>query len=236
MSRRRLLGIAIAAVALLAGCAPLPPAEEPTATPSPTPSATARATPTPSPTVPAPPTKPAVDDLIVSPAGLGPLLVGAAPPVTDPALDILVFDPAGCPPDQGPVPGIWVTNYPDQTYFNGRSGPPFRAAVNDAGVVSRIDVWAEDIATDRGVTIGSAVADVSAAYPDASEIVDFERALVYVIRGSTGTLFIEIDTMTDGGADDAFVGHVTSIRVGGPAVPAYAISNTGNLINPCTYA
>ncbi len=234
MSALRFVASAGILAVLLAGCAPLPPERDPSAEPTSTPSATT--TPSPTATVAGPPTKPEVAALVVSPSGLGPLLVGAPPPVTDPALDILVYDPDGCPPAQGPIPGIWVTNYPDEPQPGGRAGPPFRAAVNDGGAVSRIDVWSGDIATDRGVRIGDPVADVSAAYPDASEIVDFERALVYVARGTTGTLFIEIDTMTDGGADDAFVGRVTSIRVGGPAVPAYAISNTGNLINPCTYA
>lgn len=214
-------------VALLAGCTPVAPVAEPTVKPTINSSATASPTPTAS----AAPTKPELADLVLSTAGLGPLLMGAVPPVTDPALDILVLGEVTCDPSAAPIPDVWIANYPDITMSDGKMTSPFQVAVKEGGLVARIDVRGSGIHTDRGIQIGSTTDDVLAAYPDASEIVDFTRALVYAMRGSTGTLLIEIDTSDDG--DGRPYGTVVSMRVGAPDVPVYAVSNTGNVISPC---
>lgn len=231
MRHLRLLGAAAALAVVLTGCAA--PAPEGAAPPKPTTTATAKptATPTSTSTASAAPTKPALDDLIVSSSGLGPLVLGAAPPVTDPALDVLVIGSVTCDPGSTPITGVWLANYPDGTTLGGKVTSPFQVAVNDGGAISRIDVRLAGPHTDRGIQIGSTAEEVVAAYPDASEIVDFERALVYAVRGPTGTLLIEMDTRDDG-AESGF-GKVVSIRVGPPDVPVYAVSNTGNVISPC---
>lgn len=229
MRHLRVLAATGIVVALLAGCTPTAPVADPTAKPTTT--RTATASPTPTATVAAPPTKPELADLVLSTAGLGPVLMGAGPPVTDSALDILVLGEVICDPAAPPITGVWIANYPDITTMAGKVTSPFQVAVGGDGIVARIDVRGEGPRTDRGIRVGSTADEVVAAYPDASEIVDFGRALVYAMRGSTGTLLIEIDTRDDG--DEAGFGRVVSMRVGAQDVPVYAVSNTGNVISAC---
>lgn len=227
----RILGTAAFVAVLLTGCAAPAPSAEGTKKPTATATPTAKPTAAPTPTASAAPAKPGLDDLIVSAAGLGPLLIGSAPPVTDPALDILVQGSVACGPSTPDVTGVWLANYPDGTTMAGKVTSPFQVVVTDAGVISRIDVRLAGPRTERGIQIGSTADEVVAAYPDASEIVDFGRALVYAVRAPTGTLLIEIDTRDDGA--EAGFGKVVSIRVGTADVPVYAVSNTGNVISPC---
>jgi len=195
------------------------------------PSSTPTPTPTPTTTLAPVPVKPTLADLVATTQGLGPLAVGAAPPVTDPALDVLVFDPVGCPPSEGPVPGIWVTSYPDVPDPFGKSRPPFQVAVDPSGNVSRIDVWSPQIKTDRGVVVGSSRDIVTSAYPDA-ELTEFEnRSSVFTVRGTTGKLSIEVLNRPG----DPLTERVVSIRVDRPTGPSYAISNTDNIISPCSF-
>src|SRR4051794_35071237 len=95
MNLRRISGsivVAALAVALTACGLGAPPAPSP----DPSESTTASATPEPSATPTPEPTKPGTSELILSPEGLGPLVIGSAPPASDPAIDIAIFDPDHC--------------------------------------------------------------------------------------------------------------------------------------------
>ncbi|WP_309615365.1 hypothetical protein [Salinibacterium sp.] len=172
----------------------MPSAPAAVVTPSPTATApTPTATPTPTPTVVAP-TKPALAELVLTADGLGPLLMGQAPPVTDPALDILVFDPEHCDAGQGD-PGLWVPNYDDPAAFY--------TTIDDQGLVSQLalfrrsdsaDTGVGPILTDTGIGVGSTRDELLAAHPTGfDEIVTTGQVSdVYIASGNTGSLVFEV--------------------------------------------
>src|SRR5690349_13541633 len=127
------VAVAVALVVTCSGCAPQAAQDVPTLAPLET------VTPTPTPTSVS--SKPELSELVLSPDGLGPLLVGQAPPVTDPAIDILVFDVDHCADDEesimyGVPAGKWVANY--EPALSSNTNDPFGVFVNDDGVVELI--------------------------------------------------------------------------------------------------
>ena len=166
---------------LLSGCAQQTPA--PTAEPSSPPTET----------VPSPaPTQPALDELVLTPDGLGSIVIGEAPVAADPALDILIFDPDYCQSyvDSGAIAdaGKWIPNY--EPALSEESSEPFSVYLEN-DVVQQLAVDSAEIVTAEGVGLGSSRADVVAAYPDASVIQRFNTSL-YVVEGERGRLVIEI--------------------------------------------
>ncbi|TBN56458.1 hypothetical protein EYE40_03060 [Glaciihabitans arcticus] len=185
---------------LLAGCAPSAPE-----TTSPPPAAeTPSATPTPE------PTKPTVEELVLSADGLGPLRIGEQPPVTHPDVDVVIFDPEYCAEDVAAGwitdPGKWVTNYP---WGPGEYGkPPFSVNIVD-GVLQALFTLDPRVRTAGDIGIGSTVKELLAVYPDAvltrSELID-----LYVIAGESGQLVFEAGNDTSIGYDPGviWIAHV----------------------------
>jgi hypothetical protein len=212
-----LVGIALSA---LVGCGaePVRPSPSPEITRSPSPAASA---PTASPTVtpaPAPieppaaifppsstPTQvglPALSELVLTPDGLGDLVVGE--PIDSP---LLTWDAHGCMTpeqesqrqyyaDDDPVWATYVPNYTEAVYVRdgySYSTPPFHVYDTEDGRLRWLRVAVPDIATDRGIRIGATEEEVQAAYPDA---VRFDKAAgwytTYNVDGSSGRLVIEI--------------------------------------------
>jgi hypothetical protein len=180
-----MLGVmALALVVVTSGCAPVP-GDEPSG--DPTPSVTTES-PTPTPD----PTKPAVAELLLSPDGLGPLVIGETPPSTGPDLDILVYDPDYCAGiSEAPSPGMWLANYPVEA-----SGHrPFTATFRDGSdALAVVAVFAPEILTERGIHLGSTRDEVLAAYPEgfASELDNDGKSTVYAVAGTVGQLLIEV--------------------------------------------
>jgi hypothetical protein len=204
---------------VLTGCVPdAGPTESPSATSEPT---EALPTPTPTPTVP-----PALAGLVLSPAGLGPILIGQAPPSGPPETEPLVFDPDYCPADRPEGPGFWIANYADVPgVWN--PGAPFRVSVFEDRV-NRIDVNTFDVATDRGVHIGDPEASVIAAYPEAEVIVGGPGTL-YVTAGPTGQLIVEVAS-TDVSYWQDRASTVVVMRVIEPGVQPTGVSATDNVV------
>jgi hypothetical protein len=233
---RALRACAVTLLLALAGCGP-GGGEPGGATPAP--AVTQAATPTATPTEPAPspsaspsaPTAaadphPAADDLVLSPAGLGPLTVGM-PAESNPGAAMISWDPEHCAAlaEEGDDPGRWVAEgYGSATRADGTETEPlFGIATDDSGAVAWIDVYGTAPRTPEGIGVGSTLEDVLAAYPDLSE--PFAGALSEV-RGITrpeGILVLET-TLGDPELPD---GTVVLARVLAPGSdPAFATWRT----------
>jgi hypothetical protein len=225
-------------VAALTACAPSAgPVASPSATPSPT-ASSASPSPTPSPD----PTRPALTELALSPAGLGPLELGVAPDA-DPATRMVSFDPEGCvnaemgiaPGD--PAAGLWRT---DASYASSDPayGPGIAFGVGvdrDTGLVNRIDLYSADIATDGGVRIGDPGSSIAAAHPGATVVEEYLTD-IHVITGPTGTLQIEVaKNAADMSGDywEGRAGTVVYIRAASPGIGVFTVAASGNLVGVC---
>ena len=200
----RVILVAAVVVGMLVGCAPRdaeptppPVAETPIETPAPE------------------PTKPPLSELYLHPDGLGPLVVGEAPPVTDPEVDVAIFDEDYCAQEvaDGAIsdPGKWVANYP----VDGAEFPqlPFAVQVTD-GVLTALFTQNPAIHTENGVGVGSNLDALLAEHPDAVRVSkDFID--LYVITGSTGQLVFEVGKANSIGYDPDIIAlaHVIPIDV-----------------------
>ncbi len=114
--------------------------------------------------------RPALDSLAISPDGVGPVRLGEAPPAEGPGAVVewlangcLTFDEDG----GAQSGGRWAATYSWRTTPFGTSIEPFGLVVDD-GLVTRIEVVTDGLATDAGVQVGDTLDDVRAAYPDAT--------------------------------------------------------------------
>lgn len=239
-----LFTLGVATLVALAGCTN-PPAPEPTEAPSSSPEATeASAEPT------APPTRPALADLELSTEGLLPLALGQAPE-TDPALSMVAFDPVGCTDAAtgepfgivagDPLAGGWFI---DPSYevppSPTDSGRPFGVGVDSSGVVTRIDLYTDDIPTDGGVRIGDDRADVIAAHPSAVVSEQFLTD-IYVISSPSGILQIEVASRDTPDKDDYWAsvsipdGQVLYIHAVTPSLGVFTVAASGNAVGGCNF-
>lgn len=194
------------ALLLLAGCA------GPETTP---PSSAAPSSATSSPAVSPTPAggPPPLDELELSPEGLGTLVLGQ--PV-DP--ELATFDPHGCRtpenedlfPEDDPVWEAWLPNYPKITTPAGFKAYPFEPHHEQDGTLLWIKVQSPDIRTAEGVGLGSSRDEVTAAYPDAVAVPGV-FATAYGIDGTAGRLVFEVadDSESLGVAE----GEVWTVRV-----------------------
>ena len=213
MQRRKAALIIGLCGALLTGCTPVDGAtgpspsssSAPTVAPSaPSPSAVAEepsSRPTNGYTEPAIGSPPPLEQLLLTPDGFTAYPLGTRFPTASPGTDPIVYDPTRC---QDAVaegaresPAEWGTAY--RTWYeeqgNGSWQEPFGINVDADGRLTEIETnWfaGAQIATDRGITLGSPEAQVQAAYPNA-EVAELDgQARVYVVRGTRGSLHISV--------------------------------------------
>lgn len=235
--RRRSIATTVLALLVLSGCDGDPGA--PTAEPSPGPTASVTPTPsapepTPTPTATATPVDPhpALADLIISTAGVGPLTVGV-PPATNPGAAMIAWDPDFCGAEyEGPEPGRWApAGYDADTNYLGQPATPMFIAADDTAVY-RIDVMGTGPHTEEGVRIGTSLVDLQAAYPDLSGPFAGPGSQVWWVQDAAGTMVFETQggDMVAPGAPE----QVILIRVLAPRQdPAFATANSGNVGDPC---
>lgn len=247
-SRIVLVAVCMASLVGVSGCT-LPLAPAPTETPSESPSVSESAEPDPEPT---PLTRPALADLELSAAGLGPLLLGE-PPATDPALRMVAFEPEGCTDAEtgesfgveagDPGAGGWFIDpsyrLPATPSFGGN---PFGVGVDESAgnVVTRIDLYSADIPTDEGIRIGDSRAEVEAAYPGAS-VAESYLTDIFVISGPSGLLQIEVVSQSTPDKADYWMstgipdGEVVYIHAVVPSLGVFSVAASGNGVGGCTF-
>ena len=227
MSRIRGLSIVVvvsAAAVLLTACDPggaSAPATSPTT-----------ATPTPSDSAGTDPSKPPLEELVLTTEGLGELKIGIAPPTGDPSVNLVSFEADACEAEG--LPGIWQSTYPDVDLGFGPQAPFAIGVTGDA--VSRIDVNTPEIYTDMGLHVGSSLDEVLGVYPGGPDAVinHADVSDVYVFFGTNGKLQFEV-------AVDRFAGYweasaldtVIFLSAIDVFTEPYGIAATGNVIGVC---
>ncbi|NTW41382.1 MAG: hypothetical protein HGA44_16150, partial [Cellulomonadaceae bacterium] len=234
---RRLSVLGAAALLVLTGCggsaepasgsgtAPSMPTE--VATGSASPGATPDPTPTPSPIDP----HPALDQLVVSTAGLGPLAIGV-PPEVNPGAAMITFDPDACTGDLlGDAtgdPGRWfASGYDLDASAHGGTAPPFFVGVDPVLGVSWIDILGASPRTAEGLGVGSLLSDVQTACPDLQGPYEGGISRSWWVTDAHGTLVFE--TELDGALEGTATGpeRVELMRVLAPGLdPAFTTAHS----------
>lgn len=187
----------------------------------------------------APDPHPALEDLVISTSGLGPLTVGL-PPATNPGAAMIELHPDYCADtwadswgegwaEQGLDADRWLpADYPNGTGPFSGSGLPFGVRVWD-GVVQRIDVLSTLPRTAEGIGVGSTLAELQTAYPGiAEETAREDWSRVWVVRDAAGTLVFETADDLDGYLPELTGETVVGIRVFAPGAPDAATPTLGS--------
>jgi hypothetical protein len=161
------------------------------------PEASASAIPTSTPA----PTKPTLDQLVVSPNGIGPLVIGQ-PVVIEPAdLATVAFNPHHCGVSPGADYPDWESTYPNPSFSVALIG------ATPSGTIAGLEVDSPDLKTAEGIHLGSSVADLKTAYPTIDSVTPSYSTDLYTVRGTHGKLVFEV-------ANNAMPGNWTADQLG----------------------
>lgn len=207
LARGLAVPLVVAALALSA-CASDP--EPVTSTPPPA----ASQTPSPTPT----PTRPALDELVLEPGGLGYIRIGSPVPEVDPALAIVEWDGTACqweghPAEGEPYAGYWRSVYPaDPTASWPGNWDPYFLVTEDGleGAPVVVIQAHRGVTTGKGIGPGSTRADLLAAYGTALQASDYSNitTLYALIEGTNRIVFEVADDTDDGYWEPQFVDQV----------------------------
>jgi len=198
----------------------------------------------------APGVPPSPTDLIVTPTGIAPLVVGQPVPNDVNVTELVTWNPTYClgesapalDPAAAPEPyaGAWQTAYPDAPLaYGGGTGEPFSLITADGlqdGAIAQMMVRGSEVSTEEGVAPGTTRDELEAAYPEFDTVVRGETSDVYVIRGADGgALWFEVANGVSEGDefwDESIVERVVWISVMPTDVEPRARSG-GDSAGPC---
>jgi hypothetical protein len=168
------------------------------------PTASAAAPPTPSATPTPVPTKPTLAQLVVSPDGLGDLVVGQAVPAEQSATAIMHYDPTSCADAANsiysvgdPGAGAWLPSYPSDRSASHPLPFDIGPVAGPTDPVSVIEIWSSALKTDKGIGAGSTIAQLTAAYGSALSIDSAVNSDVYILNGARSKLLFEVANPAD---------------------------------------
>lgn len=152
---------------------------------------------------------PALEDLVISTSGLGPLLLGAE---VD-AAPLVRLDASACAGTD--LPARWVADYPDEQNPLGAPSAPFGIAHFENRVM-RIEVHTPGPRTTGGVQVGDDLAALRAAHPELARIAttdDLGVVEAWGLQEGERTLAVEVSANPSGDAfwADAELGRVVAI-------------------------
>lgn len=166
---------------------------------------------------------PALEDLVLSASGLGPLTVGV-PMAGNPGAEMVEWDPdycltetEGAPFDPAGDPGRWVfSGYDYDTGPTEANVPPFQVGVSDEGSVIGINVGGVAPHTAENIRVGSSFSALQAAYADLQGPVGGEGAsLSWWVQGNSGMVLFEF--LTDPAVDPSATVDFIGVRAAGIA-------------------
>ena len=239
MRVRRVLVI-VAAMLLLVGCGgstqPGPAVDKTEAEPAADPEPDPEPGPEPEPEPETDP-HPALEDLVISTSGLGPLTVGL-PPEGNPGEAMIEWDPEYCVSEMWEGegdPGGWsASGYSSDTNYMGEPTEPAFYLEADDDTVLRIDVMGAGPRTAEGVGIGTTLAELQATYPDLRGPHDNTISQVWWLQDEHGTLVFETQGDADGLRPAGTQESVILVRVLAPGFdPAWGAANSGNVAGAC---
>lgn len=176
----------LALLALVTGCGALRIVDEPTASTTPV----ARSTPSPGPSQTATET-----ELVVSTAGLGPLVIGAPVPLGAP----VSWNPTACLAPNGTATtaedgyaGLWQPTIRTAGEESGAGSAPFWIITEKgerSGAISLIQVWSSQFRTPSGLRVGSTEARVRSALPGITPQDDGSTRWYSVVAGGNRMTF-----------------------------------------------
>lgn len=228
----RVLALSFTAALILTGCAPS--AENPGDSEEPTEIITD------TPTNPSGP--PAANTLVMNLAGLGPVFMDRAPvyqgdnAVLRQQQQCTGINAAGDEVEYFLVESIWDATFPG--IYAGQLVHPFAVGIDQTNMlVNRIDVYTSAIKTDKGITVGSNISDVLAAY--SGQIVfdeDWDITRVTVVSdGNTQITFETAIVADDYWSDASLIGKVVMFRLETSDAGYYATWGTENGAGFCPF-
>jgi hypothetical protein len=131
--------------------------------------------------------------------------------------------------------GRWAADYPDVMDIYGYPKSPFYLDADGAGVY-RIDVFDQDMPTTEGITIGSTLEEVQAAYPGLVEGTPGPVSRIFWVTGTRGYLVFETQDPDDGYGEPGATGPEEVILMRVIAIagdPDFAAANSGNIAGAC---
>ena len=190
-------------------------------------------------------TRPTLEDLVLSTAGLGPIRLVSPVPTTPAPLAIVTWDPVKCvSADLGiaagsPHAGAWATTFPDGTGPDGLVAPFILTTVGSTqtGNVNLVWVWTDGVHTAPGIRVGSTLTQLHAAYPAFSRTITGFVSDVYVVDATTGSLSFEVSKQDSSDGTDYWpadqVDKVLWMGATPPGTPLEPIAATDGGPSPC---